>query len=65
MKNDGNLLSIKALQWLRSINYQDMDHEFRMKAIKFAKENFPDDDLDDPRDQFFATLNLASQMIQH
>lgn len=59
MKNDGNLLSIKALQWLKSINYQDLDHEFRMKAIQFARENFPDDYLDDPCDQFFATLGLA------
>lgn len=42
MENSG-LLSMKALQWLKSVNYGEKSHEERMILIKAAKIAYPDD----------------------
>lgn len=39
--NDG-LLSLKALAWLKSINYSEKTHEERLVLIEAAKIAYPD-----------------------
>ena len=38
------LLSIEALRWLKSVDYQHRSHEEREILIKAARILFPDDD---------------------
>ena len=39
---NGSLLSMEALEWLKSIDYGQKDHEERMKLISAAKIAYPD-----------------------
>lgn len=44
MKNENQeMLSIKALRWLKEVNYKDKSHEERMILIKAAKIAYPED----------------------
>lgn len=40
--NDGGLLSLEALAWLKSQDYANKSHDERMELIRQAKEMFPD-----------------------
>lgn len=38
------MLSVRALNWLKSVGYAGMSHEERMTLIAAAKIAYPDDD---------------------
>lgn len=40
------MLSLNALLWLKSINYESYNHENRMLLIKVAKVLYPEDSED-------------------
>lgn len=44
-ENDSDLLSLKALKWLKSpeVDYRNRSHEDRIALIKAAKILFPED----------------------
>ena len=53
------MLSTKALDWLKSVDYQSKTHEERMKLIDAAKIAYPATDEENEEEQFFKTLGLA------
>lgn len=54
------LLSAEAIQWLKSIGYEDKNHDERMALIKAAKIAYPNHDGDlSEEDRFKAILGLA------
>ena len=38
------MLSVKALEWLKSVDYNCKNHEERMALVKAAKILYPEDD---------------------
>lgn len=45
LKMEGiQMLSVRALNWLKSVGYAGMTHEERMTLIAAAKIAYPDDD---------------------
>lgn len=58
--DDNELLSVEALKWLKSVDYQSKSHEERMTLISAAKIAYPNSgDEADPEFNFFAALGLA------
>ena len=53
-----SLISMEALEWLRSIKYEKLDHANRMKVIEAAKIAYPSEECDEHQ-SFFATLGLV------
>ena len=60
---ENDLMSLDALQWLKSVNYSDKNHEERMALIKAARILYPNTDSDDDElgmtRRFFATLGMT------
>lgn len=55
---DNNLLSMAALDWLKSIGYGSKNHEERSLLIKAARVAYPTSPEEDIAEQFFATLGM-------
>lgn len=57
--DDNELLSMEALKWLKSVDYNNKSHEERMALIAAAKIAYPNKEEADPAAAFFAALGLA------
>ena len=44
------MLSVKALEWLKSVDYNGKNHEERMILVKAAKILYPADDEENDAD---------------
>lgn len=41
------MMTLEALEWLKSVEYGKADHEERMELIKIAKTLFPSEEEED------------------